>query len=61
MASRWIRSASAYIFPSTAAQQIMSAHPAPHGLPGGWCYALLAGYSILIPLLAGWLLRRRDA
>jgi ABC-2 type transport system permease protein len=50
----------ANMFPSTAAQQIMSAHPGPHGLPAGWCYALLAGYSILIPLLAGWLLRRRD-
>ena len=53
----------ANIFPSTAAQQIMSVSVSPysHALPVSGCYALLAGYAILVPVLAGWLLRRRDA
>jgi ABC-2 type transport system permease protein len=53
----------ANIFPSTAAQQItqVSISPHSHALQAGPSYALLAGYAILIPCLAGWLLRRRDA
>jgi ABC-2 type transport system permease protein len=53
----------ANIFPSTAAQQITSVSVSPHshGLQVGPSYALLAGYAILIPGAAWWLLRRRDA
>jgi ABC-2 type transport system permease protein len=53
----------ANVFPSTAAQQITSVSVSPftHGLPVGWCYALLIGYAVVLPVLAGWLLRHRDA
>jgi ABC-2 type transport system permease protein len=53
----------ANIFPSTAAQQItqVAVSPQSHALQAGPSYALLAGYAVLIPILAAWLLRRRDA
>jgi ABC-2 type transport system permease protein len=53
----------ANVFPSTAAQQIteLSISPHSHALQAGPAYALLAGYALLIPCAAAWLLRRRDA
>jgi ABC-type transport system involved in multi-copper enzyme maturation permease subunit len=50
-------------FPSTAAQQItqVSVSPASHLLGAGPSYAVLAAYSVAIPVAAAWLMRRRDA
>jgi ABC-2 type transport system permease protein len=47
--------------PPTAIEQIAARQPSPGLLSPGWCWLVLAAWAIGVPLIAIWVLRRRDA